>query len=189
MIKSLKTFKCGNISVFDLWSKISSEMYRLQIRRPESEIVRDAFSCLEFSVWFVSNLNPHRWVWGKQGGAEDRGRSPEEHRRLMVPPSGLTLPPEVLMWRTVSLSCRAWHQSCSSAVQRRGHWDRNSQVWDRDFRGGRPRKLETEGRSSASVSCELFCSSVFISAASFCCYRTSQSQSCTFNSTTYVWQL
>lgn len=51
--------------------------------------------------------------------------------------------------------CRARHQSCSPAVQRGGHRDRDSQVWDRDFRGGPSRHLETEGRHAPPVCCKI----------------------------------
>lgn len=51
--------------------------------------------------------------------------------------------------------CRAWNQGRSPAVQRGGHRDRDSQVWDRDFRGGHSCHLETEGRDTPPVCCKI----------------------------------
>lgn len=78
-------------------AKISSKSANKSSRELNPPWWFKAFSCLEFSVSFVSNLNPHKWAWCKQRAAEDRGQSPEEHRRLMSPPSGLELSLEVLM--------------------------------------------------------------------------------------------
>lgn len=51
--------------------------------------------------------------------------------------------------------CRARDQGGSPAVQRGDHGDRDSQVWDRDFRGGHSCHLETEGRDSPPVCCKI----------------------------------